>query len=90
MGINGIFVFKVGEGRPNIVDRIINGEVQMIINTPLGKKSRYDEYALSRAGIDYNISSFTTLSAANAVVEAITVLKHSDLNVKSLQEYFAV
>ncbi len=89
-GINGIFVFKVGEGRPNIVDRIINGEVQMIINTPLGKKSRYDEYALSRAGIDYNISSFTTLSAANAVVEAITALKHSDFNVKSLQEYFAV
>lgn len=89
-GINGIFVFKVGEGRPNIVDRIINGEVQMIINTPLGKKSRYDEYALSRAGIDYNISSFTTLSAANAVVEGITALKQSDFNVKSLQEYFAV
>jgi carbamoyl-phosphate synthase large subunit len=87
-GLNGELVYKVGEGRPNIVDRIINGEVQMIVNTPLGKKSRYDEYALSRAGIDYDIPSFTTLSAATAAVEAIATLQESELDVKSLQEYF--
>lgn len=88
-GIEGKFIFKVGEGRPDIVDRVINGEIQMIINTPLGKKSRYDEYALSRVGIDYNIPSLTTLSAAIATVEAITEINKSELSVKSLQEYFS-
>lgn len=81
-------VFKVNEGRPNVVDYVINGEIALMINTPLGKKSRYDEYALSRAAIDYNIPSYTTLSAASAAVNAIRTIRGNDLEIKSLQEYY--
>ncbi len=80
-------VFKVNEGRPNVVDRAINNEIQMMINTPLGKASRYDEYAMNRVAIERNIPNFTTLSAATAAVEAIRALRENDLSVQSLQEY---
>ena len=82
-------IFKMTEDRPHVVDHIINRNVQLIINTPLGKTSRTDEYAMDRAAIQYNIPCLTTLSAASAAVEAIRALKKngSAISVKSLQEY---
>jgi len=86
-GLNVKMIFKVNEGRPNVVDYVINGDIQMMINTPLGKASRYDEYSMNRIAIDRNIPNFTTLSAATAAVEAVKALRVNDLQVKSLQEY---
>jgi len=80
-------VYKVNEGRPNVVDRIINKEIQLIINTPLGKTSRYDEYAMGRAALTYGVPQLTTLSASWAAVEGIKALRNEKLTVRSLQEY---
>jgi carbamoyl-phosphate synthase large subunit len=86
-GIPTMPIYKVQEGRPNIVDHIKNGEVTLIINTPLGEESRYDEYSIGWAAIEHKISYFTTLSAAATAVKGIERLKESALPVKSLQEY---
>lgn len=86
-GIDAKPVFKVNEGRPNIVDAIKNGEVQMVINTPLGEESRYDEYAIGWAAIQHKIAFITTLSAAATAVKGIERIKQGKLNVKSIQEF---
>ena len=83
-GIRTEKIFKVGEGRPNAVDGIKNGEIQLVINTPLGAQSRYDEYAIGRAAIRARIPVVTTLSGAQAAVRAI---RSTNINeVRSLQE----
>jgi carbamoyl-phosphate synthase large subunit len=82
-------VFKVHEGRPDVIDHLLNGDIQMIINTPLGKASRFDEHAIGRNAINRNIPCLTTLSAAAAAVEGIKALQEHRLGVKSLQEYHA-
>lgn len=87
-GIKSEPVFKVNEGRPNIVDLIKNGEIQLVINTPLGEESRFDEYAIGWAAVQHKIPFITTLSAAQSVVEGIARIKSHDLSVKSLQEYY--
>jgi carbamoyl-phosphate synthase large subunit len=81
-------IFKVGEGRPNILDHIMNNEIQMVINTPLGSQSRYDEEAIGRACIQKGIMAITTLSGANAAVRAIRSRKKK--TVKSLQSYHSL
>ncbi|MCI0707675.1 MAG: carbamoyl-phosphate synthase large subunit [Ignavibacteriae bacterium] len=86
-GIPAKAVYKVNEGRPNIVDLIKNGEIQMVINTPLGEESRYDEYAIGWAAIEQKIAFITTLSAAATAVKGIERQKAEALQVKSLQEY---
>ncbi|MDZ7318075.1 MAG: carbamoyl-phosphate synthase large subunit [candidate division KSB1 bacterium] len=88
-GIQAETIYKLTEDRPHVVDHIINGHIQMIINTPLGKNSRADEYAMDRAAIQYNIPCLTTLSASFAAIEAIRELQknHDGLAVTSLQEY---
>jgi carbamoyl-phosphate synthase large subunit len=86
-GIECANVYKVNEGRPNVVDLIKNGGIQLIINTPLGEVSRYDEFAIGRAALEHKISFFTTLSAAATAVKGIETEKYLDLEVKSLQEY---
>ncbi|MCK6684170.1 MAG: carbamoyl-phosphate synthase large subunit [Thermoanaerobaculia bacterium] len=63
--------FKVNEGRPNVVDRMINGEIQLVVNTPLGRDSFFDELAIRRTALERDIPCLTTLSAAAAAVEAI-------------------
>jgi carbamoyl-phosphate synthase large subunit len=78
-------VFKVGEGRPNVVDGIKNGEINLVINTPLGAQSRFDEEAIGRACIQKGIMAITTLSGAEAVVRAIRSKRK--IVVKSIQEY---
>jgi carbamoyl-phosphate synthase large subunit len=78
-------VYKVNEGRPNIVDLVKTGKVDMIINTPLGRESFYDEKSIRRAAIRYNIPCITTLSAANAAARGIRALVEQTLEVAPLQ-----
>jgi carbamoyl-phosphate synthase large subunit len=80
-------VFKVGEGRPNIVDRIKNGEIHLVINTPSGKKPKADEVAIRSQSVIHNIPCVTTLSGASAVVNGIESLLKRGMTVKSVQEY---
>jgi carbamoyl-phosphate synthase large subunit len=79
-------VFKVNEGRPNIVDHIKRGEISLIINTPLGRASHYDEQAIRRAALQYNVPCVTTMTGAQALVEAIAAYAPgTTLSVHSLQ-----
>lgn len=87
-GIISIQVFKVNEGRPNIVDMIKNGEIQIVINTPLGSESRFDEYAIGWAAVQNKIPFITTLSAASSFAEGIAKIKEGKMEVKSLQNYY--
>ncbi|MCB0724910.1 MAG: carbamoyl-phosphate synthase large subunit [Ignavibacteriae bacterium] len=87
-GIKSEAVYKVNEGRPNVVDMIKNKEINLVINTPLGEESRFDEYAIGWAAVQYKIPFITTLSAAGSVVQGIRDMKKGNLSVKSLQEYY--
>ena len=84
-GVPAEAVFKVNEGRPNIVDLVKTGKVDMVINTPLGRESFYDEKSIRRAAIRYNIPCITTLSAANAAARGIRALVEQTLEVAALQ-----
>jgi carbamoyl-phosphate synthase large subunit len=81
--------YKVHEGRPDIVDCIKNKEIALIINTPLGKASMYDEVAIRRAAVDYRIPYITTIAGAHATANALEALIAGELTVKCLQEYHA-
>ena len=89
LGIPSDRVFKVGEGRPNIVDHIVSGDVSLLINTPLGKRSQYDDYAMRRAAITYDTPYLTTLSATAAACDALIALRSRAHTVRSLQERVA-
>ena len=80
-------VLKVYEGRPNCLDAVLNGDVQLLINTPLGKHSQVDDYVLREAALRNKVAYTTTLSAANAACDAILALKSGKPSVKSLQEW---
>jgi len=80
-------VYKVGEGKPDIVDLIKSRKVDLIINTPLGRRSHFDERAIRRAATQYNVPCITTLSGARAAVSAIRALRSEPILVRSLQEY---
>ncbi|HXH66960.1 MAG TPA: carbamoyl-phosphate synthase large subunit [Candidatus Limnocylindrales bacterium] len=79
-------VYKVNEGRPNIVDLIKTGKVNLVVNTPLGRESFYDEKSIRRAAIRYNIPCITTLSAAHAAVRGIHALIELKREVSCLQD----
>ena len=87
-GVECEHVYKVLEGRPNIVDRMKNGEIKLIVNTPFGAESYFDERALRRTATDRGIPLVTTLSGAHATVQAIRELKRESLDVRSLQEIY--
>jgi len=80
-------VYKVNEGRPNVVDRILNGEIDLILNTPLGKESHFDEKAIRRTATARGIPCITTLSGGAAAVEGIRALREGGLEVLPLQTY---
>ena len=83
-------VFKVNEGRPNIVDHIKSGDMSLVINTPLGRVSRFDEQAIRRAALQYNVPCVTTMTGARALVESIAAAESVGTpNVRSLQELHA-
>jgi carbamoyl-phosphate synthase large subunit len=79
-------VYKVNEGRPNVVDLIKSGKLDLIVNTPLGRASRFDEKAIRRAAIHGGVTCITTLSAAAAAVNGIRAQKEKGIQVASLQE----
>jgi carbamoyl-phosphate synthase large subunit len=79
-------VLKVHEGRPNILDLLLSGEVQLLLNTPLGKHAQQDDYMIRRAAITRGVPYTTTLSAASAATDAIMALRSRALSVRSLQE----
>jgi len=85
-GIEIEAVFKVNEGRPNIVDLVKNGKVRLIINTPLGRESFYDEKSIRRAAVRYNVPCITTLSAASAAVRGIRAMAGHVTEVAALQD----
>jgi carbamoyl-phosphate synthase large subunit len=79
---------KIQEGlRPNIIDRIKNGEVNLIINTPTGRGPRLDEAKMRMAAVMHDVPVITTMSAARAAVSALGVLRERKMGVKALQEY---
>jgi len=79
-------VYKVDEGRPNVVDHIKNASIDLIINTPLGRISRYDDKAIRRAAIQHGVTCITTLSAATAAVNGIRAQRDRGIEVACLQE----
>jgi carbamoyl-phosphate synthase large subunit len=87
-GINVTFVNKVSEGRPHIVDMIKNSELQFIINTPSGRHPMQDEISIRSSAVQYKIPYTTTLSGAQAMVNAIEHIKKGGLQVKALQDYY--
>jgi len=86
-GVPSRVVLKVHEGRPNCYDLLVNGEVQLLINTPLGKHSQIDDYRLRQGAIVHHVSYTTTMSAASAASDAILALRSRAPNVRSLQEW---
>jgi carbamoyl-phosphate synthase large subunit len=86
-GVPSETVLKINEGRPNVADHIKNGEISLVINTPLGAQSQADSSYIRRAALVYNIPYFTTLAAARAVTHAVSHLIADELTVRSLQEY---
>jgi carbamoyl-phosphate synthase large subunit len=82
-------VLKVHEGRPNIEDAIRSGEIQLVINTPVGRQAAHDDKYLRRAAIDYAVTTVTTLAGARAAVEAIAALQGQEMQVRALQDIHA-
>ena len=87
-GVTAQSIFKVGEGRPNVVDAIKNGEVQLVVNTPMGAQAREDEYEIGRSAIRYKIPAITTIAGAQAAVRGIRNKIAKKINYQSLQEVF--
>jgi carbamoyl-phosphate synthase large subunit len=86
-GIPAERVLKVHEGRPNALDLIVSGRIQLLINTPLGKLTQQDDYTIRRAALQNRVPYTTTLSAASAACDAIIALRSRRLEVRSLQEW---
>ena len=89
LGVPTTRVYKVNEGQPSIVDHINTGDIVLLINTPLGKKSQYDDYAMRRAAITHKLPYLTTMSATSAACDAIIALKSRQRDVRSIQERIA-
>jgi carbamoyl-phosphate synthase large subunit len=91
VGLECETVFKVNEGRPNVADLIKQGDMALVINTPLGRSSHYDEQAIRRAALQYNVPCVTTMTGAQALVEALASrLEDKSIAVHPLQELHAV
>jgi carbamoyl-phosphate synthase large subunit len=86
-GIEAERIRKLHEGRPNIVDAITNGEIQLVVNTPIGKLSQYDDSYIRKSAVKHGIPYITTLSAAEAAAEGIAACRKEGTRVRSLQEY---
>ncbi len=80
-------VYKVNEGRPNVIDLIKSDRIDLIINTHLGRESFFDEQIVRRVATQRSMPCITTLSAARAAAKAIQTIQRAKVSVKSLQEY---
>jgi carbamoyl-phosphate synthase large subunit len=88
-GLSVRTVQKVHEGRPHVVDHLINGEIALVVNTPLGQASHEDDGEIRRTALKYDVPCITTLSGAMAAAEGIAALRRDGLSVRSLQEMHA-
>ena len=88
-GIKTEHILKMHEGRPNIVDAIKNGEIQLVINTPAGKLGKYDDSYIRKAAINYKVPYITTTAAAAAAAKGIAARRDGEATVRSLQSYHA-
>jgi carbamoyl-phosphate synthase large subunit len=88
-GLEVDVVFKVNEGRPNVADEIVNGKIHLIVNTPLGRESFFDDRAVRRAAMMHGVPCITTLTGAAAAVQAIRAMKEQGVAVRALQDYHA-
>jgi carbamoyl-phosphate synthase large subunit len=88
-GIDAEIVFKVNEGRPHVGDEILNNAIQLVINTPVGRDSFFDDRVVRRIAMMQQVPCITTLTGAAAAVQAIKALRAEALDVRSLQEYHA-
>jgi carbamoyl-phosphate synthase large subunit len=86
-GIQSEMIKKIYEGRPNIDDAIKNKEIQLVINTPIGKASQYDDSYIRKAAIKYKVPYITTIAAASAAAKGIAASRGGHSGAKSLQEY---
>jgi len=87
-GVDSIVIKKMQEGRPNIEDAIKNGEINLIINTPIGKSSKYDDSFIRIKAIQNKIPYITSMTAAEASVEGIESVRKDKRLPKSLQDYY--
>jgi carbamoyl-phosphate synthase large subunit len=88
-GLTVDVVYKVNEGRPNVADEIVNRKVDLVVNTPLGRESFFDDRTVRRAAMMYEVPCITTLTGAAAAVSAIRALREEGLGVRALQDYYA-
>ena len=88
-GLEVEVMYKVNEGRPNVADHLVNRAIDMVINTPLGRESFFDDRAVRRAATMAQVPCITTLTGASAAVSAIKALRQQTLTVRSLQDYYA-
>ena len=89
-GVPAERVLKVHEGRPNAIDLLVSDQIQLLINTPLGKLSQQDDYAIRRAALQHRVPYTTTLSGASAACDAIIALRSRAGEVRPLQEWHAL
>jgi carbamoyl-phosphate synthase large subunit len=88
-GVEAKSIIKADEGRPNIVDAVKNGEIQLIVNTPSGKLSVTDDSYIRKSAIKHNVPYITTVAAAVAAAEGIAARKAGQAPIRSLQEWHA-
>jgi carbamoyl-phosphate synthase large subunit len=88
-GIESDVIYKVNEGRPSLADEIVNRRLAMVINTPLGRESFFDDKAVRRAAMMAGVPCITTITGAAAAVDAIRALRDEGLDVRPLQDYYA-
>jgi carbamoyl-phosphate synthase large subunit len=88
-GLDVEVMFKVNEGRPNVADHLVNKSIDLVVNTPLGRDSFFDDRAVRRAATMAQVPCITTLTGATAAVSAIKALRTQTLTVRSLQDYYA-
>ena len=79
---------KIQEGHPNVVDYMIDGNLQLVINTPSGKGARTDEGRIRAAAVSHGISCITTLEGATAAVGAMEALRKEEMTVQAMQDRF--
>ena len=82
-------VYKVNEGRPNIVDKIVDGDIGLLINTTFGKKEIADSFSIRREALMHGVPYYTTAQAARMAVEALEAMARAEMSVKPLQDYYA-
>ena len=88
-GIEAESILKVYEGRPNIADAIMNGDIQLVVNTPSGKASATDDSYIRKAAIKHQVPYITTNAAAIAAAKGIAAFREGGAKIRSLQEYHA-